>query len=842
MKSKTLRTILCGGAAFIALTSANAWAQSEPAASQTPAQSTGTQNTSPTVTASSQASDAETVIVTGTRGKERTVTSSPTPIDVVSGSEIQQVGQASVLDALSSLIPSFNQPFRAGGSTATVIETGGLRGLNPDETLVLVNGKRRHKTALINAVSTLYNGSVPVDLDLIPTSAIDHIEVLRDGAAAQYGSDAIAGVINIILKDDTNGADLTATAGQNMDRSDGQIITQLGHIGFNLDDKGFLDISATGKEQFASNRAVPISPTIQLYNLVNGQPDPRESTINRLVTVNYGQMPQETFDSAYNGSYDVGSGVELYSFGTMSHRVSDLNFTFRQPNNIASLPQIFPNGFYPRLIIGEWDYESALGARGTFDGWSWDLSTSFGTDQAGENADRTLNASLGPTSPTSFYDGKLESTEWVNSLDLTRSFPIGGGSLQVSTGLQHRQERYDILAGDAAASAAGNYVIPAGQPFAGQHPPPEAQAVGGISTSDAGHLSRNNFAAYVDLAYDPTERITIGAAGRFEHYDDSSGNALIGKIDGRYAVTPWLALRGDINSGFRAPSLAQELYSSTTSQFQLVGSTLNLLEIKALPVASPAAVALGATPLKPETSLNYSGGAVFTPFPDLDITLDAYSIDVYKRIEPTGTFTGTAVSNILSSQGLPSNLSVTYFTNAINTRTQGWDLVSSYRLDLEDWGLMRLSASVNYNVNSITHIIPNPTQLASLGTNYVIFDRLSQGNLTVGLPKTKVSLGDVWTWHDFTLTPRFVRYGDITQWQDTPSQDRSFNAKWITDLELAWQVTPTYNVAVGANNLLNVYPSANGIFNTATGSGQYPGTSPFGFTGGFYYGRVTITL
>jgi iron complex outermembrane receptor protein len=805
-------------------------------------QNTVAQNAGPTVTATSEGRADEVVVVTGTRGKERTVTTSATPVDVITGSEIQQVGQASVLTALSNLVPSFNEPFRAGGSTATVIETGGLRGLNPDETLVLVNGKRRHKTALINAVSTLYNGSVPVDLDLIPTSAIDHIEVLRDGAAAQYGSDAIAGVINIILKNDTKGADLTATAGQNMDRSDGQIITELGHIGFNLDDKGFLDLSATAKEQFSSNRAIPISPSINLYNLINGQRDPREATINRLVTVNYGQMPQETFDSAYNGDYQLGGDMEVYSFGTMSHRVSDLNFTFRAPNNVASLPQIYPNGFYPRLIISEWDYESALGVRGTLDGWSWDLSTSFGTDQAGENADRTLNASLGPTSPTAFYVGKIESTEWVNSLDITRGFPIGGGSLQVSTGLQHRQERYDILAGDAASSAAGTYVIPTGQPMAGQHPPPEAQAVGGISTSDAGHLSRNNLAAYIDLAYDPTDQITIGAAGRFEHYDDASGNALIGKIDGRYAVTPWLAFRADINSGFRAPALAQELWASTTSQFQLVGTTLNLLEIKALPVASPAAVALGATPLKPETSMNYSAGVVLTPLPDLDVTIDAYSIDVYKRIEPTGTFTGAAVTNILAAQGLPSNLSVTYFTNAINTRTQGLDFVSSYRLDLSDWGQMRLSASMNYNVNSITHIIPNPVQLASLGANYVIFDRLSQGNLTVGLPKTKISFGDVWTWSDFTLSPRFIRYGAITQLQDTASQDRSYNAKWITDLELAWQVTPTYNIAVGADNLFNVYPSANGIFNTSTGSGQYPGTSPFGFTGGFYYGKLTITL
>jgi iron complex outermembrane receptor protein len=792
--------------------------------------------------ASQSTSVGETVIVTGTRGVERTVTSSPTPIDVLKGAAIEQAGQGSVLAALDTLVPSFVEPAVPGGSTATVIHTGGLRGLNPDQTLILVNGKRRHKTALINAASSLYNGSVPVDLDLIPASAIDHIEVLRDGAAAQYGSDAIAGVVNIILKSDTSGASLSASAGQNMDRSDGQIYTQLGHIGFDLDGKGFLDLSATGTEQEISNRALPISSSILLYNLVNGQPDPREATINRLITKNDGNDPQRTFNSAYNSEYSLGGDLELYSFGTMSHRVSDLRWTYRQPNNIASLPQVYPNGFFATEPISEWDYESALGARGKLDGWDWDASTSFGTDQARETVFNTINASLGPTSPTSFYVGKLESTEWVNSLDVTRGFPVGGGSLQVSWGFQHRQERFDILAGDPLASAIGNYQIPAGQPFAGQFPPPTAQSTSGIGAADAGHLSRNNLAGYVDLAWDPSEDLTIGAAGRFEHYDDASGNSLIGKIDGRYALTKWLALRADVNNGFRAPALAQELWASTTSQFQLIGSTNTLLQIKSLPVASAGAVALGATPLKPEKSLNYSGGMVLTPMPDLDVTFDAYSIDVYNHIEPTGTLTGTAVSNILVNAGLPANISATYFTNAVNTRTQGWDLVSAYNLDVGQFGNMLLNASFNYNVTTITHIVPNPPQLAALGAGYVIFDARSQGNLTLGLPKTKIVLADTWNWNDFTLLPKLIRFGGFTSVQDLASQTRSFNAKWIADLELEYHVTPQWSVAVGANDLFNTYPSPAGIYNPATGTGQYPTTSPFGYTGGFYYGRVSVAL
>jgi len=813
------KVVLLGSVALLGLQySADAWAQTK------------------------VADASETVIVTGTRGKERTVTSSPTPIDVLKGDAIEQAGQGSVLAALDTLIPSFVEPAIPGGSTATVIHTGGLRGLNPDQTLILVNGKRRHKTALINAASALYNGSVPIDLDLISPSAIDHIEVLRDGAAAQYGSDAIAGVVNIILKKDTNGAQLSASAGQNMDRNDGQIFTQGGHVGLNLFDKGFLDLSANGSETLVSNRALPVSSSILLYNKVNGQPDPREATIDRLITHNNGMDPQRTFNTAYNAEYSLDGGIDIYSFGTMSHRVSDLLWTYRQPNNIASLPEIYPNGFFATENIDEWDYEGALGVRGNLDGWSWDASTTFGTDQAKEDTYNNINASLGPTSPTRFHVGKLESVEWVNSLDVTQGFPIGEGSLQVSFGFQHRQERFDILAGDPAASAIGTYVIPAGQPFAGQRPPPSAQSTGGISAADAGHLSRNNMAAYVDLAWDPSENVTIGAAGRFEHYDDASGDSVIGKINGRYALTPWLALRGDVNTGFRAPALAQELWASTTSQFQLIGATTTLLQIKALPVASAAAAALGATPLKPETSLNYSGGAVLTPTQDLAVTVDAYSIDVYNHIEPTGTLTGKPVSDILVGLGLPNNISATYFTNAINTRTQGFDVVGSYDLDIGDFGQMLLNASFNYNVTTITHIVPNPPQLAALGSGFVIFDARSQGNLTLGLPKTKVVLSDTWNWNDFTLIPKLIRFGGFTSVQNLASQTRSFNAKWIADLELSYRFAPQWSVAVGANNLFNTYPSPAGIFNPATGTGQYPGSSPFGFTGGFYYGRVNVSL
>jgi iron complex outermembrane receptor protein len=791
----------------------------------------------------------EEVVVTGVRGVARTVIKSPTPIDVLSAADLERTGKAGAFQALQTLVPSFNLPARAGGGTATVIATGGLRGLNPDQTLVLVNGKRRHKTSLINSVSSLYNGSVPADLDLIPTSAIGRIEVLRDGAAAQYGSDAIAGVINIILKD-TPGGSISVTRGQNFDRDDGEFTQVVGNYGVKLGDRGFLNLSFATKDQALSNRALPVAPTIQIYPKINGQPDPREATVDRLVTRNSGVLPQNGVNLGYNGRYELESGVELYSFGTTSRRTSDLPFTFRAPNSVNALPQVYPEGFRPNLVIKEDDFDLAIGARGDFRGWSWDVSSTYGKDLAKEHVSESINASLGPASPTHFYVGKLVSSEWVNSLDVTRGFALaGGGDLQVSFGAQHRRETYQVGAGEPLSYAAGTYVIPAGQPFAGQRPATGAQAAPGFQPSDASKSSRNNYAAYGEVGYTPTKKLFLGAAIRYEDYDDASGDTVVGKVNGRYELTDWLAVRGAASTGFRAPGLAQEHYAASSSQFRQVGGSLDLLQIKTLPVGSPEAIALGAKPLTPEKSKNYSLGVTLEPLPRLSVTVDAYQIEVDGRIAITSTLTGTAVSNILIANGLPGSLSAQYYTNAIDTRTQGVDLVAAYRQDLDAYGTLRFTLGYNHNKTKITDIIANPPELAALGSGYVLFDRLSQGYLTKAFPKDKVSLGVNWSWDKLNVNMRQTRFGGYTVEQNLvagkPTNDRSYGAKWITDLEASYRVTKALSVAVGANNLLNIYPSRSGadnatntVFNANTGTGQYPSISPFGFTGGSYYARL----
>lgn len=803
--------------------------------------------TSPAPGAEDDASPTSELVVTGSRGQPRTVTDSPTPIDVISGEDLRRTGRAGVFSALNTLVPSFNLPVRAGGATSTVIATGGLRGLNPDQVLILVNGKRRHKTSLINAVSTLYNGSVPSDLDMIPTVAIDHIEVLRDGAAAQYGSDAIAGVINIILKDDSSGGSASATAGQNFDRSDGELYQAELNFGMKLGQDGFANWSVNLKKQEMSNRALPLADctladtTTCLYPLVNGALDPRDAAAvgtDRIVTISYGVMPSRSINTGLNAGYDFGS-FQVYVFGTYSQRRSDLWYSYRYPKDVNNVPGIYPNGYRPHVMIDEEDLEFAIGAKGEAAGWDWDVSTSYGRNRARQSSEGTVNPTLGLLSPTEFYIGTLKSSEFVTSFDLTRGYSVGGGNLQVSAGAQHRQERYQTFAGDPASYAVGTNLATGRTPG--------AQSSAGFQPQDARRMSRNNYAVYGDVAWDPSRDITLGAAARFEHYDDASGDTLIWKVNGRYAATEWLAVRAAANTGFRAPAVAQQIYTQTTNQFRTVNGVPNvLLQIKTLGVDDPAAIALGAEPLEPETSFNISAGVVLTPMPNFSLTLDAYQIDVDGRITITSTLTGTAISQILIANGLDGNLSAQYYTNAIDTRTRGVDIVATYKHGLFGVGDMQWNVGYNYNQTDITDVIDNPPELSAISGE--LFDRTRRSNLTTNLPRTKLSINNTASVGDFILSTRLTRYGKFDVFQNgvtsggvtTYPNDLSFGAKWIADLELNWQVTEAVDVAIGSNNLFNTYPDETGQISATLGQGAYPGTSPIGFTGGSYYARVGV--
>lgn len=795
------------------------------------------------------------VVVTGIRGgAPRTAIESPTPIDVFNAEQLSQGAQTGVFESIRYLVPSFNLPTRAGGGSATVIATGSLRGLNPDQTLVLVNGKRRHRTALINSVSTLYNGSVGVDLNMLPSSAISRVEVLRDGAAAQYGSDAVAGVINVILNNSAEGGQISVSHGQNFDRQDGKFVNVDADVGFALGENGFVNLSYSYMDRGASNCAVPIASTVRLYPLVNGQLDPREATIDRLVTKNYGQMPQESNVFGLNAEYRLNPEVELYTFGTYGKRVSDLNWTFRPPTDVLALPEIAPDGFRAQTVIKDEDYELVGGARGTLRGWDWDLSTSYGTNIS-DWENNSFNASLGPSSPRHFYIGQLRSSEWVNALDVTRGFELdNAGDLQVSFGLQHRRENYQIKQGDRASWVQGTYVRPVGQPGAGQILAPGSQSTPGFRPEDEADVSRNNYSAYGELGWNPNERLYLGAAVRYENFDDSAGDTTIYKLSSRYEFNDWFAVRASYNTGFRAPSLAQQAYSATTSQLRdVVGNGILVpLLLKNLQVNSAEARALGAKPLTPELSKNLSAGFTLTPWRNFALTLDAYQIDVDDRIAVTSTFSpldtrlsadgvttiGKQIQNILVANGLSPEISGQYYTNAIDTRTRGVDLVVTYKLPTERYGLFDFSLGYNHNKTEITGIVANPPQLAALG-NIELFDRSKRAALTESLPKSKVSVNTNWSLGRVSANLRATRFdGFVTRNATNPAQDRTIEADWIVDAQVNYDLTEQVRLSAGLNNLFNTYPTQVDAPSVALGTNQYSGLAPFGFTGGSWFVRV----
>ena len=785
----------------------------------------------------------EEIVVTGVRGRPRTVADSPVPIDVLSSAELESTGRPGVLHSLQYLVPSFHLPTRAGGSTSTVIFTGGLRGLNPDQTLILVNGKRRHTTSLINSVAALYNGSVPADLDHIPRSAIERIEVLRDGAAAQYGSDAIAGVINIILKDDSEGGSVSVSTSQNMDRDDGEMFQFAGNVGFKLGDSGYMHLSASYRDRQDSNRALPIDPSVPMYYpLANGDPDPRELTIDRLVTSNYGIFPSESITLGYNAGFTLGNDIELYSFGTYAERESIINWSYREPNDANNIDSVYPDGFKPIQLIDETDYEFAFGARGEIGKWQWDATTNYGDNQADREASNTINASLGPTSPTEFYVGRLKSADWVNTLDLTRNYELGSGDIQVSWGGQHHREYYEVGAGDLPSYQAGDFVFPVGHPRAGAAPAPAAQGNHGIVPEDASDQERDSFALYGELGWSPTEKLFLAGALRFEDYDDAAGDTTVGKLNARYDFTDSFALRAAAATGFRAPPLAQQQYASSTSQFRdLDGDgVLELLLIKQLPPGSDAAIALGAVPLTPEESISYSIGFTFLPTDSFSLTVDAYEIELNDRISTTSTLRGDEVTAILVANGLSDSLSGQYYTNAIDTTTTGIDIVATYNWDIGNAGILSFNLGYNKNETDIDRIAPNPPELEALGPEFVLFDRTRQGNLTYGFPEDKLALGINWQMDKLGADARIVQFGKYRTTNNNPDAEIDVPAETIVDLNVSYQFTDLFSAIVGANNLFNTYPKEIRDPSRVRGSGQYDTRGGFGFTGGSYYLRLKL--
>jgi iron complex outermembrane receptor protein len=779
----------------------------------------------------------ETVVAVGTRRPDRTATDAPVPVDVLTAADIQATGLTETAQIIQRLAPSVNFPRATVSDGTDHVRPATLRGLAPDQVLVLVNGKRRHNSALVNVNGSVGRGSTAVDLNAIPASAIERIEILRDGAAAQYGSDAIAGVVNIVLK--TGGRrEAMATAGQTTE-GDGRVVQLAGTAGQDVGERGYVTLSAEFRDRENTNRSLP--DTRQQYF----PGDPRNS--NRSV-VNHRQGDSDSRDlgAFLNAAFPFAPWAEGYVFGGLSRRDGEAAGFFRRANDARTVRSIHPDGFLPLISTTINDGSGTAGVRGEVAGFRYDLSGVYGRNTFAFDVLNSNNVSMGNASPTDFYAGTLRFDQTTANLDISRGLALGlAEDVNVAFGAEYRRDGYGIEEGEEASYANGGVLILDG-PQAGQLAAVGAQVFPGFRPSDAKDVSRDSRAAYVDLEITPVRGLLLNVAGRVEDYSDF-GSTQDGKLAARIEPFPGFALRGAIGTGFRAPSLGQSFFSSTATNFLVVNGVNTPVDVRTFPAGSPEAAVLGARPLQPEESVNYSAGFAWEPRRDLSLTVDAYRIDIEDRIVFSENFTGAAIRQLFVDAGFVGVTGGRFFTNAIDTRTDGIDVVLQYQRQLGA-GILRFTGGGNLTETEVlTDSVATPPQLTGLGE--VLFGRVERGRLERGQPRSSVNLALNYALDRLTVNLNNRRFGEVSVFGAAPegsptNTDQTFGARWITDVDLSYRFARGLTAAVGANNVLGVYPEQNfrsptGADNSNAGIFPYNQVSPFGFNGAFYYLRLS---
>jgi len=777
----------------------------------------------------------DTVVVLGTRRSDLTALESAAPIDVLSAEQLEETGASDLSGALTALSPSFTYPQSPQGAFAGSIAQGAsLRGLASDQVLVLVNGKRRHTSANVTRQSLVNGrGAAAVDLSLIPLSSIQRVEILRDGAAAQYGSDAIAGVINIVLKENDNGGNLGYRFG-GYDKGDGIQRKLSGWKGIALPNDGFLTLSFDAGNQDPASDTNPDNRIF--YPGSTSINTPREQN-NRYRTWRWGSgNVSDQYNVAANSEIGIGDGLTAYGFATYSHKNTDAEGFFDPPttlrNNYGSdALQRYPDGRLPITRYSLEDYALTGGLRyederlGKFD-----LALNHG-DNSLKSADRNaINPSWGEASPAKIYTGKREADQTNLTLDWVRDFPTDllFKPLTLSAGLAWRQENYELSAGEAAGWQNGplfNTVDPVtGRRIPGYY--------SGITQVDAASLERKVWGAYIDVEGQITEKFQAGVAVRTEHYSDF-GDTTNGKLSLRYDFTPQLAARATASTGYRAPSLVQSGLSSFSVQVveQPPGSG-NYVEVqqRTLRADSPEAKLLGGKALKPEESTNYSLGLVWRPLANASVTLDAYRINIDNRITLSDQLPASVVTPIFAGTPYANIQSAAFYTNVADTRTDGVELTGNYQLDLQQWGRLNLSSGYSQNNTRITAL----RDVGNIAGSQIV-GRTTQGLIEDGTPKNKLTLSANWLYDSWGLTLAQRRYG---QWKSlnasNPTLDQTFSAQWVTDLDISYSFDMSLKLSVGAINLFDTHPDkASGA--QLYGVPKYSITSPEGAQGAFYY-------
>ncbi len=824
----------------------------------------------PAETSQEAVASGDVIVVTGTRRTDRTLAESPVPIDVISNEALTETGFTEVNRILNQVVPSFNFPQPSVTDGTDVLRPATLRGLSPDQTLVLVNGKRRHPSSLLNINGSVGRGSAAVDLNTIPPLAIDRIEVLRDGASSQYGSDAIAGVINIQLRRrpggraqvtygryitsledvpevtgvqrqasgepvlDADGNFALITTGRDRRARDGDTVTSALTYGFQLGATGYLNVTGEYRNREDTNRA-GYDPRRQ-FPLVGGRSDPGEFTFNRL-NHRYGDAETRDFNVFVNAGTDLTADIEFYTFGSYGSRQGESAGFYRRANDArnrnfsastTTFVPFYPAGFLPLITSDIEDYSIAAGVRGQLGQWNWDLSHVYGHNAFDFGVANSFNTSFGAASKTQFDAGGLRFGQNVTNFDVQRPIAVSFlRELSLAAGAEYRHENFDIVAGEEQSFAAG--------PFAALGAPAGAQVFPGFRPANEVNAKRDSYAGYAELDADIIENVTVQIAGRYENFSDF-GDTLTGKVAARVAPVSWASIRGSVSTGFRAPSLHQQFFA-TSSTNNIAG--VGLVEIGTFPVSSPVARALGAQDLEPEESVNYGIGATLTPG-RFNLTVDYYQVEIDDRIVVTENLQGAAVVALLRGAGFNNITSARFFINGIDTRTRGFDVVGTYSIPATGFGNFTLTAGYNRNKTKITDRAALPTL-----PNLTLFGRVESLRIERGQPRDKINFGLDWDYDAFGATIRTNRYGEVIATGATAATDIELEPKWITDLEFRMKATDLFQFAIGANNLFDVYPDrlpSQGAFGVTNAFFPYSSFSPFGFNGRFLYARASMNF
>ncbi len=766
----------------------------------------------------------ETIQVVGSRLSVRTATDGSAPVDIISGEDLAASGITETARALQYAVPSFNFPTSSITDGSDAVRPASLRGLSPDHTLVLINGKRRHSSALVHLNGTTGRGSSNVDLNAIPISSIKRIEVLRDGAAALYGSDAIAGVINIVLKDQSEGGSITANAGQTY-IGDGDQYKVHGNTGFALGDDGSLMLAFEYHHKNKTNRAGP-DPR-QQYELINGEEDPREETFNRL-SHHVGDASFENKAIFFNANMAAGNEGELYAFGGYSDRTSQSGAFYRRALDNRNLTEVYPDGYLPLLTPETSDFSVVGGYKFLLADWNVDASVGMGTSEFQYRLENSLNASFGPSTPTEFDAGTLELNEVNASVDVQRFFPfVNNSDLSVAFGLSYRENTYKISAGEPASYENGGYDgRPAGsQGFTGFKPESEVDE------------SRDNVGLYVELENLLTTQFQWGAAVRYEDYSDF-GNNTSWKISGRYDVTDQFAIRATANTGFRAPSVQQIYFTNISTLFVNRNGELVPEQSGTFNNISPVAQALQLGALQPEESQSLSFGLVWSGDDGLSVTVDAFQIDIDDRIILSSSLIPSdspAVAAALAAAGADN---ARFFINAVDTSSRGVDVVATQEFDVGS-SLLKTQLAYGYNKTEVDGV-NLPTILDGLEDK--LFDNVEQTRMTRSVPRHSGSLSFTSIVEDFETRLGFNYFGDYML-ENNAGLQTEFSGKWVVDFSVKYKMDDNLSFNVGVQNLLDEYPDKQDPSNQFNGIFMYPNTNaPFGFNGGYYYGEVTYSF